>query len=185
MQRIALIALLATGAAAAQAQTLPPSQAPTFVDRARVQNVQPQYETVQVPRQQCTTQLVQDPAPSSQAGSGVAGGIIGGLAGGLLGHQVGGGSGKTAATVVGAVAGALAGQHIGESTAQAQPAPAPREVQSCQTVYDQQQRVNGYRVTYEYRGNQYVTVLRDQPGDSLPVRVSVVPLEDNQHHRGN
>ena len=45
MKRVALLALLATGAVAAQAQS--------FVDRARVQNVEPQYESVQVPRQEC------------------------------------------------------------------------------------------------------------------------------------
>ena len=38
MKRVALLALLATGAVAAQAQS--------FVDRARVQNVEPQYESV-------------------------------------------------------------------------------------------------------------------------------------------
>jgi uncharacterized protein YcfJ len=185
MQRFALIALLAGSAAAAHAQAPMPGQAPTFVDRARVQEVQPQYEMVQVPRQQCTTQLVQDAAPAPQPASGYAGTIIGGIAGGLLGHQVGGGNGKTAATAAGAVIGALTGQHIANSTAEPTAPPPPREVQNCQTVYEQQQRLNGYRVTYDYRGNQYVTVLPQRPGASIPVRVSVTPLEEGQYHPAN
>jgi uncharacterized protein YcfJ len=198
MKRIALLALAATGAIAAQAQPFghpaypapAPAvavQAPTFVDRARVQDVQPQYEVVQVPRQECSTQLVQD-APQAVAGTGsngVAGTIIGGVAGGILGHQVGRGSGRDVATAAGAVVGAIAGNTIDRNTSQPQQyvqAP-PREVQNCRTVMDQQQRVNGYRVTYEYRGNMYTTVMHDQPGQSLPVRVSVTPLEEREYHR--
>ena len=202
MKRIALLALAATGAIAAQAQSygrpypVQPApvavqpvavQAASFVDRARVHEVQPQYEVVQVPRQECTSQLVQD-APQPVAGSGtpgVAGAVIGGVAGGILGHQVGRGSGRDAATVGGAIVGAIAGNSIQNANAQPQQyvqAP-PREVQNCRTVMEQQQRPVGYRVTYEYRGNMYTTLTHEQPGQSLPVRVSVTPLEEREYHR--
>ena len=199
MKRIALLALAATGAIAAQAQPygrpaypapmpapVAAVQSPTFVDRARVQDVQPQYEVVQMPRQECSSQLVQD-APQPVAGtgsSGIAGTVIGGVAGGILGHQVGRGSGRDVATAAGAVVGAIAGNTIDRNTSRPQEyvqAP-PREVQSCRTVMEQQQRPNGYRVTYEYRGNVYTTVMREQPGQSLPVRVSVTPLEEREYH---
>jgi uncharacterized protein YcfJ len=176
MKRVALLALLATGAVAAQAQP----QGPSFVDRARVQDVQPQYESVQVPRQECRSQWVQD-APTA-TGGGYGGAIVGGVAGGLLGNQVGKGHGREAATAAGAVIGALAGDRIANSQPQYVQAP-PREVQSCRTVYDVQQRVTGYRVSYEYHGQQYTTVLREQPGRTLPVRVSVTPLEEREYHR--
>lgn len=195
MKRIALLALAASGLAVAQAQPYPqgpapvvvPGGSPSFVDRARVQDVQPQYEQVQVPRQECTSQLVQD-APQPVAGSGgngVAGAVIGGVAGGILGHQVGRGTGRDVATAAGAVVGAIAGNSLQNANAQPQQyvqAP-PREVRSCRTVNDMQQRLIGYRVTYEYRGNQYVTVMHEQPGRSLPVRVSVTPLEEREYHR--
>jgi uncharacterized protein YcfJ len=177
MKRIAILALAATGAIAAQAQT--------FVDRARVQTVQPQYESVQVPRQECSSQYVQD-APQVVGGQrGYTGAIVGGVAGGILGNQVGKGHGREAATAAGAVIGALTGDHLQNSNNQPQQvvqAP-PREVRNCQTVVDMQQRLTGYRVTYEYRGNQYQTVTREQPGQSLPVRVSVTPLEEREYHR--
>lgn len=176
MKRVALLALAVTGAFAAQAQP----QGPSFVDRARVQEVQPQYESVQVPRQECSSQWVQD-APTA-TGGGYGGAIIGGVAGGLLGNQVGKGHGREAATAAGAVIGALAGDRIANNQPQYVQAP-PREVRSCRTVYDVQQRVNGYRVTYEYQGQHYTTVLRNDPGRTLPVRVSVTPLDEREYHR--
>ena len=158
-------------------------QAQTFVDRARVQDVQPQYESVQVPRQECTSQYVQD-APQVVGGQrGYTGAIVGGVAGGILGNQVGKGHGKEAATAAGAVIGAITGDRIQNSQPQQVVQAPPREVRNCQTVVDMQQRLTGYRVTYEYRGNQYQTVLRDQPGQSLPVRVSVTPLDEREYHR--
>jgi uncharacterized protein YcfJ len=173
MKRIALLALLATGTAAVQAQT--------FVDRARVQDVQPQYETVQVPRQECTSQIVQEQQPVAGE-RGYGGAIIGGVAGGLIGNQVGKGHGREAATAAGAVIGAIAGDRISNNQPQGYVS-APREVRSCRTVHDVQQRLAGYRVTYEYRGQEYTTVTREQPGRTLPVRVSVTPLDEREYDR--
>ena len=175
MKRLTILAIAATGALAAQAQT--------FVDRARVQDVQPQYETVQLPRQECASQWVQDAPQAVSAGRGYGGAIIGGVAGGLLGNQVGKGHGKEAATAAGAVIGAITGDRLQNNQPQQVVQAPPREVRTCQTVTDTQQRLTGYRVTYEYRGNQYQTVLREQPGQSLPVRVSVTPLEEREYHR--
>lgn len=171
MKRIALLSLLAAaGIASAQvpAPIMAPSAAPTFVDRARVERVEPQYETVQVPRDECTSQWVTENRPV--AGSNGYGGAI-------IGNQVGKGHGREAATAAGAVIGAIAGDRIANQN-QPQYEQAQREVRSCRTVHDVQQRLVGYRVTYEYQGHQYVTVMRDQPGRSVPVRVSVTPLEE-------
>lgn len=183
MKRIALVALLSATGLAAFAQT-----APSFVDRARVQRVDPQYETVQVPRQECSSQYVTEPraaAPAPAQGTNYGGAIIGGVVGALAGNQVGKGHGREAATAAGAVVGALAGNSIANANVNATVAAPPiyeqREVRSCRTVMDTQSRVNGYRVTYEYRGNQYTTVMHEQPGSTLPVRVSVTPLEGEYH----
>ena len=175
MKRAALLALLATGTVAVQAQS--------FVDRARVQQVEPQYESVQIPRQECTSQVVNEPVPVAASRS-YGGAIVGGVAGGILGNQVGKGHGKEAATAVGAVIGALTGDRIANSQQQDY-AYQPREVRSCQTVNDVQQRLTGYRVTYEYRGQEYTTVTREQPGRTLPVRVSITPMEEREYHRSN
>ena len=170
MKRIALLALAAT-AAAAQAQPA------DFVDRARVQRVNPQYQTVQVPREECASQWVTEPRQPAAAG-GYGGAIIGGVAGGLLGNQVGKGHGREAATAAGAVIGAIAGDRLAN-----RPQPqelVQREVRSCRTVYEQQSQLTGYLVTYEYRGHQYSTVMREEPGNTVPVRVSVTPIDERE-----
>ncbi|HEX2545500.1 MAG TPA: glycine zipper 2TM domain-containing protein [Ramlibacter sp.] len=182
MQRLAILALACTAAVAAQAQPQLRSQDTSFVDRARVERVEPQYEQVSTPRQECTSQWVTEQRPVQGPAGGYGGAIIGGVAGGVLGNQVGKGSGREAATAAGAVIGAIAGDRIANSQPQ-QVELAQREVRTCRTVNDVQQHVTGYRVTYEYRGHQYVTVMREQPGQSVPVRVSVTPLEEREYHR--
>ena len=53
MNRFVLVLpLLATAAMSTHAQT--------FVDSARVRNVQPQYETVAIPRQECSSQWINE-----------------------------------------------------------------------------------------------------------------------------
>lgn len=170
MKRLAMLPLFAIAAAA---------QAQSFVDSARVQSVEPQYETVQLPREECSSQWVTEPQPVAGGYGGV---IIGGLAGGLLGNQVGKGHGREAATAAGAVIGAIAGDRLAGRPAQAYPQ-AQREVRSCRTVYESQHRLTGYRVTYEYRGHQSTIVTSEQPGQTLPVRVSVTPVEAPAYHR--
>jgi uncharacterized protein YcfJ len=179
MKRPALLALLATAAIAVQAQ--PQLQPETFVDRARVQGVEPQYENVAVPRQECSSQWVNEPRPLV-GGNGYGGAIIGGVAGGILGNQVGKGHGREAATAAGAVIGAIAGDRLA-ANGQPQYENAQREVRSCRTVNDVQPRLTGYRVTYAYAGRQYTTFTREQPGSSLAVQVSVTPADEREYHR--
>ena len=183
MKRSAILCLTTLLAAGAQAQT--------FTDTARVRNVAPQYENVSVPRNECTNQWVteQQPAVSSRNYGGLA---IGGVAGALLGNQVGGGRGREAATAVGAVVGALTGEHFANQNGWGgypQAAPQPqRQVQNCRTVNDVQTRLTGYRVDYEYRGQVYSTVTRENPGRTLPIRVSFAPVEreyqDGRNYQG-
>jgi uncharacterized protein YcfJ len=168
MKRFALVCLLATGAVAVHAET--------FFDNARVRAVEPQYENVALPRQECSTQLVSETRQVSGGGHNYGGAVVGGVAGALLGHQVGKGSGRDVATGVGAVVGALAGDRIANNNRQDVYEVAPREVTTCRTVNDMQPRLTGYRVTYDYRGQQYTTFMRDNPGPNLQVRVSVDPV---------
>ncbi len=173
MKRSVIICLTTVLAAGAQAQT--------FDDTARVRTVNPKYENVSVPRNECTNQWVTEPQPvaSSRNYGGLA---LGGIAGAVLGNQVGRGRGRDTATALGAVVGALAGEHFANQNSwgggyqQVSPQ-QQRQVQSCRTVNDQQSRLTGYQVEYEYRGQVYSTVTRENPGRTLGVRVSVAPIE--------
>ncbi|HET9644625.1 MAG TPA: glycine zipper 2TM domain-containing protein [Burkholderiaceae bacterium] len=163
---VVLFAAIAACAGAAQAET--------FFDQARVRGVEPQYETVAVPRNECTSQWVNETRRTSSRDYG--GAVIGGVAGAVLGNQVGRGHGREAATAVGAVVGAMTGDNIANRDHGDRYEQVPREVTSCRTVQDMQQRLTGYRVNYEYRGQMYSTFMHEQPGPTLRVRVSVDPM---------
>ena len=166
MNRTALFVLLATAGAAFGAQ------AHTYTDNARVIDVEAQYENVTVPRQECRNEWVSEAQPAGRRNYG--GAVVGGLAGALIGNQVGRGHGREAATAVGAVLGALTGDNIANRTRWEQTyPPVAREVTSCRTVSEVQPRLVGYRVDYEYRGQRFTTLMQDNPGAFVPVRVSV------------
>jgi uncharacterized protein YcfJ len=166
MKRFALVCLLATGAIAAHAET--------FIDNARVRGVEPQYENVAAPRQECSTQVVNEQRPVG-GGPNYGGAVVGGVVGGLLGNQVGRGHGREAATAAGAVVGALTGNQLAGNQPQ-QYEVVPREVTNCRTVTEVQARLTGYRVHYDWHGQQYTTFMRESPGPNLQVRVSVEPV---------
>ncbi len=167
MNRALLLALLASTSVAAQAQT--------YVDTARVRSVQQQYESVTVPRQECTSQWVNE-TRRVDARRNYGGAVLGGVAGAVVGNQLGNGHGREAATAVGAVVGAFTGDRVANRGRHDRYEDAPRQVQSCQTVNEVQQRLTGYQVTYEYRGQEFTALLPENPGRHLQVQVSVEPV---------
>jgi uncharacterized protein YcfJ len=167
MQRILVLSLLTATTLVAHAET--------FIDTARVRDVQPQYDNVSVPRQECTTQWIHE-THRVEAPRNYGGAIVGGLAGAVLGNQIGDGHGREAATALGAVVGAFTGDRMARRGHGDRYEQVPRQVQTCQTVNDVQQRLTGYQVTYDYRGQQYTALLPEHPGRSLQVRVSVDPV---------
>ena len=167
MKRLALIPLLATATVGLHAET--------YVDNARVRSVDPQYESVSVPRQECTSQWVNEHRRIGGRRD-YGGAVLGGVAGALLGNQVGRGHGREAATAVGAVVGAFAGDNVANRDRWDEYEEVPREVTTCHAVNDVQTRIAGYRVSYEYRGQQFSTLMRENPGPYVQVRVSVEPV---------
>jgi uncharacterized protein YcfJ len=167
MKRVALAFIFASGAAAIHAEA--------FLDNARVRSVEPQYESVSLPREECSSQWVTE-ARRTGGGQNYGGAVIGGVAGALLGNQVGKGHGREAATAVGAVVGAFAGDHLANRDRRERYEEVPREVTTCRMVSDVQTRIAGYRVNYEYRGQHFTTLMHEPPGPNLQVRVSVDPV---------
>ncbi|HRP95830.1 MAG TPA: glycine zipper 2TM domain-containing protein [Rhodocyclaceae bacterium] len=148
----------------------------SYRDWARVTHVQPHYERVRVPYQQCTSDVVYDYDGPRGGDRSYGGAVIGGIAGGVLGNQVGKGSGKTAATAVGAVVGAMVGDRIdNDGYRTAHRAPHGRTVERCHTVERWEDRPSGYNVTYEYNGRQYTRFMSEHPGRRIRVNVSVTP----------
>jgi uncharacterized protein YcfJ len=142
-----------------------------FEDFARVRDVTPEYDKVNAPRQECYSEVV--PQTYNRSGNSIVGPLIGGVAGGLIGSRVGEGNGRVAAAAAGAAVGALVGNQLSNRDHYEQY--KEREMRRCRTVDNWETRLAGYRVTYEYQGRAYTTVLPYDPGQRLPVRVSVEP----------
>lgn len=119
--------------------------------------------------------------------------VLGGILGAAIGHQIGDGSGQRAATAAGAlIGGAIANDRYRERNGygngygqrgyddgygRGYERETVRYEQRCQTVADgrSEDRVVGYRVAYDYNGHVYTTQTPYHPGDSIRVRVDVVP----------
>lgn len=153
-----------------------------YADYARVTSVTPEYERVNHPRQECTSEYVPGTTYRNErvdSGRSYTGTIVGGITGALIGSRLGKGKGNRAATAAGAIAGAVIGDQVQENGRSARYgavyAESGHEVQRCRVVDDWDNSLTGYRVVYEYAGRSYSTVLPQHPGARIPVRVSVTP----------
>jgi uncharacterized protein YcfJ len=155
-------------------------------DYARVIDVDPivRHVRVSTPTRQCWTETRYEEVQtgggprSSSAGSMILGGIIGAA----IGNQIGRGDGRRAATVAGAVIGTAIGHDAGDRRAARNSGPVytesrPYETERCEVRNEErfEERVEGYRVTYEYAGRRQMTQLPYDPGDRIRVRVDVRP----------
>ncbi|MBB6092187.1 uncharacterized protein YcfJ [Povalibacter uvarum] len=130
---------------------------------------------VETPRRECWDETVESrPHISDPSVGGRT--LLGGIIGGVIGHQFGSGRGNDAATIAGAAIGAGVGY---DSARRAQGNSTQEVVQRCEVRYEDQyeERIEGYRVTYEYNGREYTTRMAYDPGAKIRVRVAVAPAE--------
>ena len=141
---------------------------------ARVVDVQPIYETYQVPQNKrvCKDVNRKDNYNSSQRGN-AGGAIIGGIIGGLIGNRFGGGHGREATTAAGVIAGATLGSKAKRHDYNNQ----PRRHCFTQTEYYEEQRVSAYDVSYDYNGKTRHARMQNHPGDRVRIEVSVQVAE--------
>lgn len=142
-------------------------------DYARVTHVEPIYRTVRVntPRQECWEEERASYQEGYRSGTPM---IIGGLIGGALGHQIGKGRGKDVATVAGALLGGSVARDVQNKKYSGGHANTYYET-VCKTVddYHTEERIEGYRVSYKYRGQIYTSRMDREPGERVRVRVRV------------
>lgn len=140
---------------------------PVVYDKARVVEVQPIMEVVQVPTEhrECWTEEVHGSRTRRSHGGTVLGGIIGGVIGNHMGK------GDASATAAGTIIGAAVGHDADRSTYDE---PYRRSERRCEVreEYYEEERVSGYRVTYRYRGETYTTRMDHDPGRFVRLRVS-------------
>jgi len=152
-----------------------------YFDKARVTDVKPIVRIVQVstPREVCwNEQIRQDSRGYDRRHRSYVPTVLGGIIGGVVGNQFGKGHGNDAMTVAGVLLGASVGR---DSSYRQQGNPGPRYVSArrCEieeTVHEEE-RIEGYRVTYHYQGRDYVTHMNRDPGRSIRVSVRVDPAD--------
>lgn len=127
------------------------------------------YERVAVPEQECFSQPMAMQQPPTGGGA-----ALGAVAGGVLGNTIGHGAGRAAATAIGAVTGAVVGNNVEAATTP----PVVVNGQQCQTVTRYDNRLIGYDVVYEYRGQRYTTRVPRDPGSRIAVNVDVSAVDE-------
>jgi len=191
---VSALALVAAGSASAQhwgSHDRYVDSGPRW-DTARVLEVDPILAPGEpVYRDQCWQEPVRyvtrgrgyDDRRYSRGGTGTASNtVLGGIVGAAIGRQFGDGDGRRAATVAGALlGGAIANdrsrQRYDDGYGRTYERETVRYEQRCQTVSSgrSEDRVVGYRVAYDYNGHVYTTETPYHPGDTIRVRVDVVP----------
>jgi len=154
------------------------TSSPRFQDYAKVTYVEPVYKTVRInrPEQECWDE--ERTVEHGYRGDRHAGGLVGGILGGVAGHQVGKGHGKAAATIVGTLLGSKIGKDIAGNNSRNAGSHVETET-VCRTVnrYEEEDRLQGYKVGYRYNGHEYDTFMNNHPGKKIKVRVKLVVLE--------
>lgn len=152
-----------------------------FYDYAKVTRVEPIVRVVRVstPREECWDETVthREYGGYSRSDS-YAPMLLGGIVGGVVGNQFGKGGGRDAMTIAGALLGASVGHDVGRRPYRYPETYATVE-ERCRVVeeYREEERVEGYHVTYRYKGETYTTRMARDPGERLRVRVAVEPAE--------
>ena len=162
-----------------------------FYDYADVVETQPIFRTVRVdqPVQNCWDERVvrndydnRSRPPANTAGRAIMGGILGGL----VGAQFGDGNVRTAATMAGALIGSEVARGHAERDAyyrdQANRNNSNQHVsyeERCEVSHEyyEEERIDGFRVTYVFNGETYTTRMSRDPGEQIRVWVSVRPAE--------
>lgn len=147
-------------------------------DYADVVHVEPLRRQVRVsePVRECWEETVyasSGPFSSSHIG----GTLFGSALGTVVGNQVGHGRGKDVARIAGALIGGAIGHSVSVDRQRLRGDDGARRVERCDVSYrdSYEERIDGYEVTYEYGGREYVTRMPYDPGERIRVRVDVTP----------
>jgi uncharacterized protein YcfJ len=154
-------------------------QSDAIYDYARVVRSEPivRYVTVTTPVQECWTDTEYYTVAHRPRGT-AGGAIVGAIIGGVIGNQFGHGHHRDNATVLGTLAGAAIGSEVASARAGGyETTEYSRPVRRCETNYTrhEEERIDGYRVTYVYRGQKYATRMPTDPGKRIRIRVDVRP----------
>lgn len=144
---------------------------------AQVLEVRPIYREVKVstPIRECWEEPVYH--TRSQPHKSASGMLVGGLLGGIVGHQFGSGRGNKVATAAGTLIGASIGHDAVNGHVQQEKTVAGYE-ERCKTSHrvNYEEVLDGYDVSYEYRGHSYRIEMPYDPGEHIKMRIQFAPV---------
>ena len=148
-----------------------------YFDTARVVQVEPIIRTVRMnePREECYDEEIMVRKNGYRSATPT---IAGGIIGAVIGNQFGSGHGKDFMTVAGTLLGGSIGRDIGYHHDRYGRYVTTTETR-CNIVNDihEEERIDGYKVTYRYHGEEFVTTMPYHPGKRIKVKVAVNPVE--------
>ena len=148
-----------------------------FVDYARVVEVEPIYRKVRItiPEEECWQEKTHRPKKYRSQHNTTANIVVGGIVGGVIGHQLGHGRSRDIATVAGNVIGASIGHELANHSKTA--INKMSYTKRCNTHKRQRKvrRLDGYWVTYRYKGEHFTTRMQEKPGRRIRVMVKITP----------
>ena len=141
----------------------------------QVLQVSPVYRDVRVstPRRECWKEP--ETITRYEGGDRAAGTLAGALIGGVIGHQLGRGRGNRLATAMGTVIGAQMGHDANRGYTTRSTVRYRKICQRSEHV-NYEEVIDGYRVTYRYKGHRFHTRMPYDPGRRIKLRVSVEPV---------
>ena len=147
-----------------------------FIVKARVVSATPifKYVTINTPTERCYKERVThtDYNDGNRSGRMLLGGLIGGVIGNNLGH----GKSRKARAVVGALVGSQIGSSIADKHAYTKQHSGYQQRCEVQNVSETRKRIDGYNVSYKFRGRVFTTTMPYDPGHKIKLRVNVSPV---------
>ena len=144
---------------------------------ANVVEKEPVIRIIRKPVQEevCWQEEVYREVPRSRSRAPV---VVGAILGGIIGNQFGGGSGRDAMTLAGA---ALGGSIAKDSQRRHNPQNFYASLEDrcgLNTNWTETEKIIGWDVVYEYKGETYLTRMQDEPGDRIQVQLEVRPVSN-------
>jgi uncharacterized protein YcfJ len=145
---------------------------------AKVVSVKPIYREVEVSRpvRECWEEPVYHTEHRQHRSAG--GMLAGGLLGGIVGHQFGKGHNRRVATAVGTIIGASIGHDAVNSHSGHETTTVVGYEEYCKTRHQvsYEEVLDGYDVTYRYRGKRYHIEMPYDPGKRIKMRIQFTPV---------
>jgi len=148
---------------------------------AQVTSVKPIYHEVRIsdPVRECWKEPVTHRNVHRHGGNTAGSTLAGGIIGGIIGHQIGRGRGNRMATMMGTAIGASIGHNSAvKNSSSTYTTQVTSYEEHCEIEHQvsYEDVLDGYEVSYRYKGKSYQTEMPYDPGKKLKVRVTVEPI---------